>query len=114
MAINRFYQPSRGQYQSQFVPEQLPAELMMGVLGSKQKQYNDLSEKIQTNIYDWNQEALPGFDTQYRDKMVKALPILRERGIECEYVIGGVGYQEDFLNQLARDLKVENNFKILS
>lgn len=71
MAINRFYQPSRGQYQSQFVPEQLPAELMMGVLGSKQKQYNDLSEKIQTNIYDWNQEALPGFDTQYRDKIRK-------------------------------------------
>ncbi len=47
------------------------------------------------------------------DKMIGAIPILRERGIECEYVIGGVGYQEEFLNSLAKQLGVENSFKIL-
>lgn len=47
------------------------------------------------------------------DKMVKALAILRDRGIECEYVIGGVGPMEDSLSTLAKDLKVEDRFKIL-
>ncbi len=53
------------------------------------------------------------YPEKYFDKMIEALPILRERGIECEYVIGGVGHQEEYLKQLARDLKVENSFKIL-
>ncbi len=47
------------------------------------------------------------------DKMVHALPILRARGIECEYVIGGVGPEEEKLNKLAVELGVEKNFKIL-
>ncbi|MBM5782712.1 MAG: glycosyltransferase family 4 protein, partial [Pelagibacterales bacterium] len=47
------------------------------------------------------------------DKMIKAIAILKDRGIECEYVIGGVGPLDDYLNNLAKDLKVENNFKIL-
>lgn len=47
------------------------------------------------------------------DKMVQAMAILRDRGIECEYVIGGVGHMEDHLNNLAKELKVEDNFKIL-
>lgn len=47
------------------------------------------------------------------DKMVRALPILSARGIECEYVIGGVGPEEEKLNNLARELGVEKNFKIL-
>ncbi len=47
------------------------------------------------------------------DKMVRALPILRARGIECEYVIGGVGPEEEKLNKLAAELGVKKNFKIL-
>jgi hypothetical protein len=46
MAINRFYSPQRSQYVSQFVPDRLPAELMMGVLGSKQDQENRKQEFI--------------------------------------------------------------------
>lgn len=53
------------------------------------------------------------YPEKYFDKMIAAIPLLRERGIECEYVIGGVGYQEEFLNQTARDLKVADSFKIL-
>lgn len=47
------------------------------------------------------------------DKVIKAMAILRDRGIECEYVIGGVGYQEQDLKDLARKLKLEQSFKIL-
>ncbi len=47
------------------------------------------------------------------DKMIKAISILKDRGIDCEYVIGGVGPLNEDLNNLAKDLKVENNFKIL-
>lgn len=47
------------------------------------------------------------------DKMVKALAILRSRQIDCEYVIGGVGIEEQRLKDLAKAQGVENNFKIL-
>ena len=47
------------------------------------------------------------------DKMVQTLPILRARGVECEYLIGGVGPEEEKLNKLAKELGVEKNFKIL-
>lgn len=53
------------------------------------------------------------YPEKYFDKMIKAIPILLERGIECEYVIGGVGPMEESLNALAKELKVEKNFKIL-
>ncbi len=53
------------------------------------------------------------YPEKYFDKMVQALPILRDRGIECEYVIGGVGHQEELLNSMAKELGVENSFKIL-
>ena len=53
------------------------------------------------------------YPEKYFDKMIEALPILRQRGIECEYVIGGIGNQEEFLNNLAKELGVENSFKIL-
>jgi len=47
------------------------------------------------------------------DKVIRAIKILRDEGIECEYVIGGVGPQEQPLNDLAREMGVEKNFKIL-
>ncbi len=53
------------------------------------------------------------YPEKYFDKMILALPILRERGIECKYVIGGVGHQEQYLKQLAIDSKVEDCFEIL-
>lgn len=53
------------------------------------------------------------YPEKYFDKMVRALAVLRDRGIECEYVIGGVGPMEESLNSLAKDIGVEKNFKIL-
>ncbi len=47
------------------------------------------------------------------DKVVEAMAILRDRGIECEYVIGGIGPMEKGLNELAKKLGLEKNFKIL-
>lgn len=53
------------------------------------------------------------YPEKFFDKMILAMPILRSRGIECNYVIGGVGHREESLNALAKELGVENNFKIL-
>jgi len=46
------------------------------------------------------------------DKVIRAIKILQAEGIECEYVVGGVGPQEQPLNDLAREIGVEKNFKI--
>lgn len=47
------------------------------------------------------------------DSMIRAIAILKDRGIACEYVIGGIGPIQDSLNNLAKKLKVEDSFKIL-
>jgi len=64
MAINRFYQPAQGQYISQFVPEELPTELMMGVLSNKQK-VQDQGMREFAQFGDWYMDALPNADTEY-------------------------------------------------
>jgi len=65
MATNRFFSPQRGQYLSQFVPEELPTDLMLGALQQKQKQYDLVDQAIQTELGDWNQRSLAGYDTKY-------------------------------------------------
>ncbi len=64
MAVNRFYSPQHGTYISQFVPEELPANLMLQALNNKQKQY----DTAQTNLNvlgDWNTRSLGDYDTNY-------------------------------------------------
>lgn len=53
------------------------------------------------------------YGEKFFDKMVRAIKVLRDRGVEATYVIGGVGPMEKPLNDLARELGVEDNFKIL-
>ena len=53
------------------------------------------------------------YQEKYFDKAIRAISILKERGIEAEYIIGGVGPQESNLKDLAKELGVEDNFKIL-
>lgn len=53
------------------------------------------------------------YSEKYFDKVLRAMKILRDRGIESEYVIGGVGPMEKPLNDLAKELQLEKNFKIL-
>lgn len=47
------------------------------------------------------------------DTVLRAMAILHDRGIECSYVIGGVGPSEQSLSKLATELRLEDNFKIL-
>ncbi len=47
------------------------------------------------------------------DRVLQAMALLRKQGIECEYVIGGVGPMEKPLNELAKKLGLEKNFRIL-
>jgi len=53
------------------------------------------------------------YPEKYFDKVLKAMAILRNRGIESDYVIGGVGPMENHLNNLAKELDLQKNFKIL-
>ena len=53
------------------------------------------------------------YQEKFFDKALQAMAVLRERGIECEYVIGGIGPMEKPLNDLAQELGLEKNFKIL-
>jgi len=63
--VNRFYNPSQGQYISQFVPEELPANLMLWALNNKQKQYDNQAALQQTELGDWNTRSLGHHDTEY-------------------------------------------------
>jgi glycosyltransferase involved in cell wall biosynthesis len=47
------------------------------------------------------------------DKILRAMAILRDRGIDCEYVIGGVGPEEKYLKDLAKELGLKKNFRVL-
>lgn len=53
------------------------------------------------------------YPEKFFDKTLRAMAVLRDRGVECEYVIGGVGPMEQPLKQLAKELNLEKNFKIL-
>ena len=64
MPINRFYSPSRGQYVSQFVPDQLPAEMMAKGLMMKQGKQDQASAELSA-YKNWTQPALAGADTKY-------------------------------------------------
>lgn len=47
------------------------------------------------------------------DKILRAMAVLKEKGVECEYVIGGVGPGQEALQDLAVELGLKDNFKIL-
>lgn len=47
------------------------------------------------------------------DKILHAMVVLRERGIESEFILGGVGPVENSLNELAQELGLKNSFEIL-
>lgn len=64
--INRFYQPSQNAYISQFVPKQLPVDLMIAPLEAKQGVYNVQQEKLDL-LGRWDARALPGYDTDYKE-----------------------------------------------
>ena len=53
------------------------------------------------------------YPEKFFDQTLRAMAVLKERGIESYYQIGGVGPMEDSLNALAKELGLEDNFKIL-
>jgi len=63
-STSRFYNPSRGNYQSMFVPNVLPTELMVGALGARQKK-EDLQRAAAVELGNYQEKALPGYDTEY-------------------------------------------------
>ncbi len=47
------------------------------------------------------------------DKVIHAMKILKDQGIEVEYLIGGIGNQQQELEDLAEKLQLKDQFKIL-
>jgi len=64
MAINRFYKGSQSNYQSQFVPKNLPADLMIKGALAKQAKADEMMA-LSNTLEDWTQRALDGYDTEY-------------------------------------------------
>ena len=64
MSVNRFYSPQEGRYVSQFVPEQMPVDMMVQALANKQKMQDERTAQLVT-AGNWEQKALPGYDTDY-------------------------------------------------
>ena len=62
--VNRFYNQQRGQYVSQFVPKNLPADLMMRGLANKQKKYDTMEAQV-IKLGEYEQRALGEHDTNY-------------------------------------------------
>jgi hypothetical protein len=69
--INRFYQPSRGQYVSQYIPQQLPTDLLIKGLAAKQDQFNKTLDDMNKNLGMWDVNSLQGYDTQYKNEWKK-------------------------------------------
>jgi len=67
MAINRFYNPSRGQYVSQFVPKELPTDLMLKPLLDKQKAQDKRQAEVAL-LGDYKQRAIGHHDKGVVDK----------------------------------------------
>lgn len=63
-AFNRFYNPSQSRYQSQFVPENLPVDLMAKTLYAKQGKADQMMAAA-VKLGDWDQDALGWHDTEY-------------------------------------------------
>lgn len=60
----RFYNPSQGTYVSQFVPDNLPVDLMLSGLQLKQNKY-DKQSLLNDELQAYKIKALPGEDTRY-------------------------------------------------
>lgn len=63
-ALNRFYNPSQSKYQSQFVPENLPVDLMAKTLYAKQGKADRMMAAT-IELGEWDQVALGDHDTNY-------------------------------------------------
>ncbi len=70
--LNRFYQPARGQYQSQFVPRTLPVDLMAKTLYGKQAVADQRAAEA-AKLGEWTQRALENYDTDYVKGIEKEL-----------------------------------------
>lgn len=71
MAINRFYNPSRGQYVSQFVPNELPAELLLKGILAKRNAENEQTAQVD-KLAEWDMNVLEG-DYEAKEKRKQAI-----------------------------------------
>lgn len=100
--INRFYNPSRGQYISQFVPKQLPAEALMRGLLNKQTLADKRQAEMDATFGDWTHPALGWYDTNYVKDWGKKLEDFTNKAMEMDKT--SPEFQREYSN-LLRTLK---------
>lgn len=101
MSISRFYQPSFSQYQSQYVPDKLPVDLMVAALGNKQKA-EDAARDNTNKLGLWDKPALPGMDTYVRDQYKKGIEQFIDESFGLEQ--SSPEFQRRYINKV-RDIR---------
>jgi hypothetical protein len=118
MPINRFYNPTRSQYVSQFVPRQLNAQLMMGVLGSKQQQENQKQAMLESDSqFDFNYIKDAIADKDFHDKTLTEFKQKRDAlyGVDITTDTAALRDYKKYVNSLRENeniKKVVNNYEM--
>lgn len=110
MGITRFYNPSTSAYQSQFVPTELPVDLMVRTLGAKQQQA-DLAMAKAVELGNFKQRALPGYDTEYTKGITDELEAFTAKSSSVDRT--SPEYQREYL-QLINKIKKDEGLKAVS
>lgn len=91
----RFYQPSSSKYISQFVPDELPADLMLKATALKQGKYDTQLAKNEA-LNDLEINALKGYDTKYRDEYKQRIRDFVDQSYGED--LGSPDFQSRYLN----------------
>ncbi len=108
-SVNRFYNPQRGQYQSQFIGEKLPLDLMLRGAVGKQGKYDELAGRVGgINLDDLN--ALPGDDTKYKQELLGKIDTFRDQMLQKD--LSSPQAQQEYMN-FARDIRDDQGRKAI-
>lgn len=110
MGITRFYNPSTSAYQSQFVPTELPVDLMVRTLGAKQQQA-DLAMAKSVELGNFKQRALPNFDANYVKGITDELEAFTAKSSSVDRT--SPEYQREYL-QLVNKIKKDEGLKAVA
>jgi hypothetical protein len=105
--INRFFNPSLSGYQSQFVPMELPADLMLKGLLAKQAKADEITNKVNI-LAEYDQRALGWHDTEYVKGFKNKAQLLQDQAMQTD--VTDPDFQRSYFN-LARELKTDEGLK---
>lgn len=108
-ALNRFFNPSQSKYQSQFVPKNLPIDLMAKTLYAKQAKADQMLA-ASIKLGDWDQAALSGHDTEYVKGIKNEIQAFADKAMTEDRT--SPEFQRQYLDLTNRIKKDENIKKV--